>query len=171
MPGIHRSWASWPGCRNVFIVFHLNSLLILLTVLTAYREGEWDIEREGLLSLSPLIMGSTLFLSTSVFKRILCVTDVAQTIHLPKEIKHFSCNIVSYKTHREGVQIEGEQIEVLLQCIQIYPGDVLPNMQDLFMSVSISASHLQTPQHSQAHNVCHMHRGESLIVSGTAATF
>lgn len=43
-----------------------------------------------------------------------------------------------------------------MQHIQIYPGDVLPNMQDLFMSVSISASHLQTdsaastPQHSEA---------------------
>lgn len=48
------------------------------------------------------------------------------------------------------------QIEFLLQHIQIYPGNVLPNMQDLFMSVSISASHLKTesaastPQHSQA---------------------
>lgn len=103
MPGSHRSWASWPGGRNVFIVFHLNSLFILLTVLTAYREGEWDIEREGPFTLSSLIMGSTLFLSTYVFKGILYVTDATQTINLPKEIKHFSCNIVSYKTQREGV--------------------------------------------------------------------
>jgi len=47
-----------------------------------------------------------------------------------------------------------ELTKVSLQHIQIYPGDVLQNMQDLFMSVSISASHLETesaastPQHS-----------------------
>lgn len=65
---------------------------------------------------------------------------------------------LSYIKHRSREwETEREQIEVLLQHIQIYPGDVLPNMQDLFMSVSISASHLQTesaastPQHSQAY--------------------
>lgn len=56
--------------------------------------------------------------------------------------------------------------EVLLLHIQIYPGDVLPNMQDLFMSVRISASHSQTesaaltPQHS---NACHIQETAGLF--------
>lgn len=36
-----------------------------------------------------------------------------------------------------------EQRKVLLPHIQIYPGTVFPNVQDLFMSVSISASRLR----------------------------
>lgn len=70
---------------------------------------------------------------------------------------------VLYEKQRGG-EGEREQVEVLLQHIQIYPGNVLPNMQDLFMSVSISASHLQTesaastPQRSQAYNTRHIYK-------------
>lgn len=79
------------------------------------------------------------------------------TIHLHRD-KTFV-----YITHRE------KERQFLLQRIQIYLGDVLPNMQDLFMSVSISASHLQTQstastlQYSGAYSLCHTH-GDSLIV-------
>ena len=80
---------------------------------------------------------------------------------------------------REGErEREREQIEVLLRRIQIYPGDVLPNMQDLFMSASISASHLQTESAASTpsaqpgiQRVSHVQRGDGLIVYGAAATF
>lgn len=134
-----------------------------------------------------LITWSTPSLSTPAFKRIWCEAVPAQTmgilkncgstIHLHKVIKHFSCD-KTQRERRRRIEREREQIKVLLQHIQIYPGDVFPNMQDLFMSVSISASHLQTesaastPQHSQAYNnACHIHRGDSRIVQEAAATF
>ena len=187
MPGGHWSEASGPGGRNVCIVFHLNSSFILLAISTAHKEGErdvrkWELENHWLQSPpppppdfthSPLkhiytqenIMHDGIWINRVNIKRLLHYNSFAQ------RDKNVFVVTVLYKTHREKEE-EREQIEVLLQHIQIYPGDVLPNMQDLFMSANISASHLQTEsaaltaQHNQAlcGAACPIRRGSRLTV-------
>lgn len=167
MPGGHRSYASDPRGRDVFIVFHLNSPFILLTVLTAHMEHEREEKKK--LTLQPNFVTIILLKPNCIKEDIMrdwtginngYINKFYTTIHMHRD-KTFQLS-QSYIKSRERER-EREQIEVLLQHIQIYPGDVLPNMQDLFMSVSISASHLQTEstastsQYSQAHNKCNTH--------------
>lgn len=166
MPGGHWSGACRSGSWIVFIVFGPNSLFILLTVLTAYNERERDNEiGTASRSFEPMLVSFSCSSHWSGGQEVTC--DCCSD--KKGRIKHLWDYV--YSTGRwNRKRGRKERTVVLLQRIQIYPAAVLPNMQDLFMSVSISASHLQmqsaakTPRHSVA--LCATCR-KQIIVKGT----
>lgn len=159
MPGGHWCGACWSGSWIVFIVFLPNSLFILLTVLTAYNERERDQEigKVGR-SFEPMLFSISCSSHWSAEQDITCDCRSIKK----GRIKHL-WDYVSSAGRWNTKRGRKERTVVLLLKTQIYPAAVLANMQDLFMSVSISAAHLQMqsaaniPRHSIVH---HVHKTE-----------